>query len=287
MKLANAEAVRWPAERFYWAVLDASSLPTRRPSHEQLAFLLEPLVPQPLEDIHAVFVPLGGRRHLACAAGREELQEALAAGVVSLGPAGAPPFLEVPGDLVERIELLTDQFEPVPVKAGRRRMVVEALALGLAAVALALVAVERRVARWQDAEQVVRDGLAGVYEAALGPAATASALPLPLQLEAELRRLRRTRGGAGMPAGGDQQARDAARDAERVLAAWPADALVRVESLQVSGGTATVRGRADEPETVEELAGALAAVPGWSLDQPSLRSEQGEASFTMRLEARP
>ncbi|HKX46842.1 MAG TPA: hypothetical protein VJP77_09070, partial [Planctomycetota bacterium] len=155
MKHADAGPVRWPPERFYWAVLDASSLPTRRPSHEQLAFLLEPLVPQPLEEIHAVFVPLGGRRHLACAASREALHEALASGAVSLGPAGAPPFADVPGDVVERIELLTGPFEPVPVRAGRRRLVVEALALGVAAVALALVAVERRVARWQDAEQAV------------------------------------------------------------------------------------------------------------------------------------
>ena len=95
---ATPRHLQWPVERFYWAVIDASVLSSGwRPRREQLGFLFEPFVPQPLEELHVVYEPLADRRYLACAVDRAELQQELAAEIVTLTPMALPPFVECIG----------------------------------------------------------------------------------------------------------------------------------------------------------------------------------------------
>src|SRR5690606_17382565 len=51
---ALAEIVRWPAARFYWAVLEAPGWTRSGPLPEGLRPELEELAPEPLDSLHAV-----------------------------------------------------------------------------------------------------------------------------------------------------------------------------------------------------------------------------------------
>ncbi len=70
--------VRWPAERFYWALLDGGLLPRRGRRRRQLGYLFERFVPGvAIEEVHAVYraVPGARNRFLACGAPAEKLRE--------------------------------------------------------------------------------------------------------------------------------------------------------------------------------------------------------------------
>src|SRR5690606_20144757 len=60
----------WPPDRFYWGVLDVRDLPR----NADRCYLLEPVLPVPIESVQAVYEPVGDGRVLACAAPREALE---------------------------------------------------------------------------------------------------------------------------------------------------------------------------------------------------------------------
>ena len=92
-------------EQCYWEVLDASRLPGRTVSSEQLGFLLEPLVPRPLDELHVLYRPLSGRRYLACAVPLEVLEGQVDPRLTSLRPASLPSFLELEGVLDDEVQV--------------------------------------------------------------------------------------------------------------------------------------------------------------------------------------
>ena len=110
-----SNVLRWPPDRFYLAVLDAGVVPgRRRPSTEQLGYLFESLVPQPLEELHAVYHPLGDRRYLACALPREALGEVDEA-ALSLSPDALPELVSDRVDPAE-LELLSGPYAPPRIR---------------------------------------------------------------------------------------------------------------------------------------------------------------------------
>jgi len=87
--------VRWPAERFYWSVLEAPQWKRPGPLPEGLRAVLEEDLPVSAETLHAVGKPLGDGRLLVCAVESAEI-EALGGDALTLGPDHAPEFAGAP-----------------------------------------------------------------------------------------------------------------------------------------------------------------------------------------------
>src|SRR5688572_9736838 len=109
--------LRWPAERFYWAVLEAPGWARSGPIADGLRGPLADEVPTSL-DLHGACAPLGDGTVLACAAPASEI-EALRATALSLTPESLPDFARGRCD-PSVLNLLTGPFEPLPVRRARR-----------------------------------------------------------------------------------------------------------------------------------------------------------------------
>ena len=138
----------WPAERFYWAVLDAPGAGRPGELPPGLSAMLEDDAPIRACDVHAVGVPLAGDRLAVCAAERRELAD-LPAGVLSLCPAGLPAFLEGEGVAPDRFNLLVGMYEPRPYRLARIRRHAVAAAVVVLCGLLVCVGLLRREAHWR------------------------------------------------------------------------------------------------------------------------------------------
>lgn len=279
-----AEQLVWESERFYWGVLQPRRAGRRAPSDAQLRFLLEPLLPEPIDAVHAVFEPLGDGKWLAVAVPRSALAEHVPQGVLSLRPETVPPELGVEVDSA-RLELLQGAAIPQVVERQRRTRAIVAIAAGVAAVGAVLYGVEQRVAQHERLAADIHQQRLAAIEERLGPQVRASPLPPELVLAAEVRSMERTR----LPVPGDGLPQSVAPLLAQVVNTWPQALQVRVEALQASAGQVVVRGKADGPSEVESLASSYQSTPGWRVEQPSVRDARGEASFVLRLsqEAKP
>lgn len=268
----DAVHAAWPAERFYWAVLEAPAV--RRAwlggsTDGPLLALLEEWIPEPIDAVHAAFAPLDDRRVLACAAPRAALADATA---VTLTPAGLPAELGALGVDPASLNLLTGPFEPPAVRRARRG---RAAVVWLAMICLPLLVawgLERRAAAHDRGGGAARAAAAGVLATLFPDAPDAD----PLRLEVELERQRRLRPDPGLL----ERHADAGVELARLLDAFPRGAAARVELLSVSPSAMSLTAHA--AGDTGALARALTAPPGWTLDEPSLEA----AGERTRLRAR-
>ena len=274
--------VRWPTERFYWAVLDASVIPGgRRASPAQLGYLLEPTVPQPIEELHAIYHPLPERRYLACALARAEL-DSVPATALTLTPASIPHFVEadIGADLgAERLNLLTGPCTPTAVRRHHRRWLVQVAALCAACALIVLLGFERRIRAQDLHHRELTEATDAIYRQALGGARSASALPLELQLESEWRSLRQTR-TAALP----RDEPDAAVSLAHLLSLWPADIPLQTQSLLVSPDSIHVTGQVATTQGAQQISDALEPIAGWNMRHPVVRSVGDQVSLTLHYD---
>ena len=273
--------LQWPPERFYWAVIDASVLTRRRARPEQLGFLFEPWVPQPLDELHVLYEPLADRRYLACAVVRGELEQELEADIETLTPSALPPFVEeFVGEEVEpgRLNLLTGPLTPPAVRRLERRWAQAVFLVFLVWVLSLTVGLERRARAVEHAAQVTRAQEEDVYRAVLGSAT--GVLPLPLQLEAELRGLRQTR----TPQARMLEPSDAALVLGELLGRWPAGLAEETDSIHITTDAIHVQCTLKISAQVQQLASAVGELPGWKLLQPTIRTQQDSVRATIQLQ---
>jgi hypothetical protein len=265
------EHVRWPAESFYFAVLDGSLLPRSfflKPT-EQLGYLLEPLVPQPLEELHVIFHPLPKRRYLACAIPRKTLASSLHPSTLTLTPESLPPFVSE-NVLPDRLNLLTGPFTPKRVRELKARWSFELAALLVVCMLLISVGFEQRVGAERRAQAATAQLTSSIYREILGERYASLPLPPPLQLTAELRTLRQTRAAASdMP--GDST-RDVSLDLANLLGLWPRSVNLETESLQLNQKSLSIVGMVPSSEQAEVLSSSFALLKGFELEQPSVQS---------------
>jgi len=267
--------VRWPASRFYWAVLDVGSLPkARRATTEQLGYLLEPFLPEPLEAVHATFVRVSPAAFVACVLPVRVLEKEVPPEMTTLGPESAPSF--VPPIDVSRIDLLTGRFEPAALRRARRRWTAQVAAIAALALGMVICGLERRVAALEARRTEIAKESETVFRESLGY--RDGRLPAELQLEAELRSLRVTR-RSDVPV---VAARDASVELSRVLAAWPEGAPARTESLDVGPDGMQLRAQVATNDDAQRLAQALAAVPTWRLELPGVQPTSGGVELRLQ-----
>jgi len=277
-----SHTLRWPAERFYWGVLDASILPSQLGSPtEQLHYLFEPLVPEVLEDLHVVFHSLGRRRYIACAIPRKVLEEEVDASAVRLIPAALPTFVTADFPL-ESLNLLTREFTPRTVRMARHRLGREIAAVVATSFLVLWIGFSRRVNAMDERHEQVSQRIGEVYEQALGAPSVNASLPPSLQLEARLRSLRHSR--VIDPA--LEPIADASLQLQNLLASWPAAVPVETESIHISSDAMHVVGVLRSTSDVQLLVNALEGLEGWELRPPAVRSSTKAIRATLQFRRR-
>lgn len=272
--MAAPTEVRLPPERFYWAVLD---IPAARDRRAALGYVFESVLPVPVERVHAVYLPLGGGRFLACGMDRDRL--AAHEGALLLGPETLPEFLKGAVDPAT-INLLVGLIEPRAVRSARRRVALTACAAILACGLLVGWGQFRAASRWQEISESFAEATAGVYDRVL-PASTGS-VPPAARLIAELRTLDRTRTDA--PAGSP---REIAPTLAAVLASWPPGLPASTESLSAAPGAITLTVRLPDESSAERLERELKPPPGWRVSQPTVQREREGLTVRVRMEPIP
>lgn len=286
---ATPTSIRWPAERFYFAVLDTSALPAReRVTDEKLRYLLEPELPVALEEVHAVFQRLAPHRWLACAVPQRALDAEIPAAALSLTPTTIPAeFLidtTAAGDLgasspvqPSGVELLTGTREPVALRCLRRSVFAGAVASILLLAALATVGIERRIAAAERQLETLRARRATAVTEALGPAGVGQSLPPELRLTAELRAYRQTRQqDASLPA-----ALDVSEPLAELLRRWPETLATSTRAIVVTDGTVHVHGTVSQSDAAQSLANATADLSGFAASFPSVQSGPEGVRFAL------
>jgi len=281
---------RWPADRFYWAVLDGSMLggaPVRgRRRRQRLGYLFESLLPGiPIEEVHAVYERLPGERYLACGVTRSALAEGISPETVTLAPVSLPAFVADDID-AGRLNLLVGAFAPQPVRRLRRRQVMVALAGIVLCAAMMTLGLERRASALRQETTRVAATEQQVSEDVLGPAARASigtSFPPERRLVAELRRLQETRSDAAPV----QETADCTLALAGLLALWPSDVPIRAESVTVQPTSITIRAQAAAMADAQRLADALKPLDGWAIGQPQSEMTRDGVDLTLQLTRAP
>lgn len=271
-----------PADRFYWAILDAAALPRRaRSAPEQLGYLFESVLPVAVDAIHAVYLSLGSDCVLACGMPLADLQAHAAEPLITLSPKTLPEFistsLDGPIDPA-RINLLVGAFEPAQIKSHRRNTTLIACAVMLLCAVLIAVGLSRRASRAHEYTVALETATTRIYDEVLPP--SQSPVPASARLTAELRSLSRTRATPTPDSGPIEIAPPLAA----LLASWPNDLYLTTDSLMVSPTAIALSVRLPDEATAERFERELRAPPGWSLSQPNLVRERDGIAVRVRME---
>lgn len=276
----NVMHTRWPPDRFYWGVLDISPLErSHRRSAQRLSFLFEPLLPIPLDSVHAVFVRVDNDRVLACAATFELLEEGVDPEVLTLTPTALPAHLVELSVDPSRLNLLIGRYTPRPIRRERQQLVHRAIGAIIVLLVLVSAGLYRRALHLEQAHTAIAMRTDAVYTDILGPSAHTRAQPPSLQLTAELRRLQRTRQATALPV---VDSFDLARELEQLFSRWPNDTHLVTDLIALSPEALTIRASLPSEETQQALT-AIQAWNDWQRVQPEIINQRGRSNLTLRF----
>jgi len=269
----DSRDVRWPAERFLWAVVDAPGMRSPGP-------VAPGLLPQLAEQVHvepdalaAVAAPLGGGRALVCAVERSSLA-AVGTKVLRLTPAELPGCVAAEEGMVrpEALDLLVGEHLPASVRRnGRLRHAAIAGCLTLCGL-LAALGLSRRAGAW-DAQARDAAQRTSLITGMIDPDATLA--DLPYLADEAVQQSASLNGLASLA--------PVAPTLAEMLEAWPAGS--SPSSVAIDGesilATALVTG---DPG---EFLAALRPPPGWRLLEPRLGSLGEATQITVSMERLP
>lgn len=260
-----SEYISWPAERFYWAVLEAPGVPVpigkpRPPAAESLDLLLAPEVPVPIDELHAVYARLDANRVLACAAMRADLSE-VGTAAVTLVPEAVPECIPGGADIdFSRFNLLVSDFEPGILKRPRRHAGYWVAATILLSASLLATGLLRRTHAMNEAAKIAQPENARLLAAAL-PEEPKDSPTFSLRLKAELDTLRRTRSSRGITS-----TPDAMNSLAVLLGGWPKATGAETDAVSATPSNLTML--VTFREGPQEFLYHLPDVHGWNRDEP-------------------
>lgn len=248
MSTATPTQLCWPANRFYWAVLDTQGWRRSGPVPPGLMAELDELIPAPLEELHAVMAPAPGGKALVCAVPTDDLR-ALPSDAATLSPESLPPNLDLAIEPAS-LNLLVGAFQPVAVTRRRARTHLRAMTLVLATAGLVTLGMVRR-ANWHKSRE----------------SETTVALAQVGSLDALAREVQALRSAAQSRARLDQAA-DARPALAGLLAAWPVSENVEVQSISARADVCTISAlvKGDAAQVLAEFT----PPEGWQVQEPRL-----------------
>jgi hypothetical protein len=248
----------WPAEHFYWALLDAPGVRNTGTLPPGLTPILEEFLPVDVNLLHAVCVPLTAGRLAVCASPWQHLAD-LPPGTLTLSPATLPPFLASEGIASTQFNLLIEAFEPAPLRLARLKRHATMAALVAICGVLAAIGLHRRESHLSyDAKAAQAASLR------LADSIVPGCLPQHLATHANHLQIRHDalKKAAHPP--------DASLSLAALLHAWPATLPSKPQSISVTptGISVSVSLDGDPAKFLE----ALSPPAGWSPDEPRLNS---------------
>ncbi len=283
--------ITWPAHRFYWALLDASVLPRRffqrGPDSRALGYLFESDLPVPIERVHAVYLPLGDNRFIACGIEHERLTTDLSLReALTLSPDGIPEEVVPECPVGPRpINLLTGLHEPTLVRRERRRFIGESAVVAALLLLAVVLGAERRIDAWNRAIVEMQAKSQAVYDDLYPPEISApSTQPMPLRLVAELRQLERTRGRAAQSS--DLEEPQSGHTLAALLQRWPTDQPIMTESISVTPASVTLIGLLPTAPAAQGFVSAFQLPDEWEARQPQISTVSDGVRLTWRLTRR-
>jgi hypothetical protein len=262
--------LRWPCERFFWAVIDAPGVkPKGGDVPVGLLTQLQEEVPVALEEVHAVSTAVPEGKLIVCAARREDLR-GLPEGCLSLAPDDVPQLIEPKIDAAA-INLLVGDFEPLALRRELSRRRTMMILTAAAATCLAAVGLVKRADGWTRAGQQARTAISALAAS-------------PVALRADLERLRkapRVDTKALTPP-------DASVAMASLLSAWPKELECQTESVNIGPSTMTLA--VTVSKDARPFLSALKPPEGWTIDEPRLTATADGSRLHLALhrkEARP
>ena len=289
----NTVHPRWPASRFYWAVLTPAVLDKAGPvgtvpPRATLETLLAEELPVDVADMHAVFVSLGERGVLACSVPITDM-ESLPESARTLGPNGVPAGLTeiVPPETVASLNLLQGLYEPACVRHARQAVLASATWIAAALIAIVglglhlQASADRRAAieAQQAAELIARDAVATSAITQMDGAVNAGQQNAIDQLHAVVTRLSRERGDQASNA----RPADAAMAMSELLSQWPKGLATRMDSLAFGETSIRLTGSVANFDEASVLTDAFKGIPGWNAEQPQVTAQGNRVSIRTSL----
>jgi hypothetical protein len=280
-------AIAWPHDRFFWAILDSvidrkervsvRNTNARRRHVRALSLgemlLLESEIPVPIDEVHAIGMPLSDGRVAVVAALHHDL-DSLDLRTVRLIPASLPECIKTEFDETIRpstFNLLIGARLSRTLQTRHRHRHFVAMGFVLAFVALIALGLDRRARRWTaDARAFEIAALEHVHRV-LGPKADVDTLAITLDRE----RIQSQRHVT------TPRPRDAAIDLASALSAWPSSIDARVHSLTInSAGVAFSLSTEGDPTP---LLGALKLPTDWTMEEPRLNTSDHTTRVSLAM----
>lgn len=260
----------------FWSVIDvAAAAGLRGPAKNRaLRFALEPDLPLPLEDVHAVFLATGDGSITACACRRDELDR-LAENADVVNPETVPEWIAC-NQAAAEINLLDGDVTSARV---RRTRVARVVLLLVVAALLSLIVSVGFVRRTQALNQIEND-LRAAIKSAQGlvlPPAGPNAQPASIRLAAALRDVSIASGSVQQSS--EQPATDALR---MVLESWPEG--TRLKRLSIGKQDIRIDLTMQAEHDPSGFIAGLEGLQGWKLSAPVIRRSQSETTISLSLQ---
>jgi hypothetical protein len=259
----------WPADRFYWIVLDTHGVTRAGALPALLLPMLEEAAPADTTTMHAACVPLTDGRLAVCAIDRSEL-ESIPSETLSLTPDSLPPFVDSLGVSRDQFNLLVGEFEPRPIRAARIRRHAFAAATLLLCGVLITIGLHRRASHWNEAAKTAR-------EHATQLAVTAFKSERLDDLANEAARLRETQDIFTRT----KPPPDASLILAHVLNAWPANVPSKPQSISIGDAGVSISLSIEGDATA--FLQAFTPPKGWTLDEPRLNTVDNITRLALQL----
>jgi hypothetical protein len=270
------QVLRWPANRFYWAIVEERNLRT----HVRIgaaSYLAEPIFPVPLEQLQVTAAPLDDGRVLVCGLDKSSLESVDRATVVALYPEQPPPMIEGVGNAaIGRLNMLRGCYLPRTIRTARFHLILIG-AIALVAVATLLcTGLSNRTSHLMDQIARSRERIAETQRTVLGHSNNRHDQPPELRFTAELRRLQQTRSVPPIALA------DATATLQLLLACWPENLHTTTELMSITATSITVRFEIPSAE-LSALEESLQNLDGWQRQQPEITNRGDLAMIAIRF----
>lgn len=273
-------ALQWPADRFYWVVLDRQDSLSATPSSIELQEVVQDDLPCAASDLAFTVNAVSSDRLLVCGVPKERLTS-LPSHIVHCGPVTFPEWLEATDSInlpqLSEINFLTGPFTPTLIRRHQQHRALWLTGVTLAATLLLAIGMHRRA---NQAEL-----LAGQHQRQLESLASHTlGTPVTAAQAADLLQARLDRSEI-LQRAGTQTSVDIGSVTAQFLAGWPSDLkeTPRVEILSASRDQLLLS--VTTPGDPQELITRLKPPTGWKLLEPRL-SARGTGT-QIQLEFRP